>query len=60
MDPACHFVKSESHPEVKQETRHWRLIWNVSDPDRLIDFLVLHDQDHGEVVAFWCIPGVGH
>ena len=36
-DPAMAFIKGEGHPPRKVQTCTWRLIWVVSELDRLLD-----------------------
>ena len=52
MDPAVDFIKSEGHPPRKIKTSSWRLIWNISEVDRLLDNLCFVDQDHHDVYSF--------
>ena len=65
MDPVPIFVKAEGHDEGKVTSKRWRLIWNVSEPDRLINCLLHQEHDdiddvrfRGEVPSFnsghWC------
>ena len=68
MDPVALFVKAEGHDEDKITSKRWRLIWNVSEPDRLIDCLHHQEQDHMDVLfhqseagaASPLATGVGH
>lgn len=52
MDPAVDFIKAEGHPPRKIKTSSWRLIWNISEVDRLLDNLCFVDQDHHDVYSF--------
>ena len=55
MDPASIFVKQEGHGAEKQLTKRWRLIWNISEPDGLLDF---YDQEHADVLTHQMPRGV--
>ena len=48
-DPAIAFVKGEGHPPRKVESETWRLIWNLSEVDRLLDAAVFTDQDKADI-----------
>ena len=50
LDPATLFIKTEGHGERQMESERWRLIWNISDVDRLVDFWIHTDQDHLDVL----------
>ena len=52
MDPAVNFIKGEGHPPRKIKTETWRLIWNLSEVDRLLDCLVFTDQDKADIMSF--------
>ena len=52
IDPVCTFVKKEGHSDRKAEEEAWRLIWNVSEPDRLLACSLHTDSDHGDVLVY--------
>ena len=62
------FVKDEGHNGAKISTGRWRLIWNISELDRLCDAWAHSDQDHYDVAFCQCekgqitplATGVGH
>ena len=43
-------VKAEGIDAKKVTSGRWRLIWNIGEPDRLIDCLLHQEQDHYDVV----------
>ena len=51
-DPAIAFVKGEGHPPRKKTTETWRLIWNLSEVDRVLDCLAFNDQDKSDIQSF--------
>ena len=51
-DPAMAFIKGESHPPRKVESGTWRLIWTLSEVDRLLDAAVFTDQDKADIETF--------
>ena len=51
-DPAMAFIKGESHPPRKVESSTWRLIWTLSEIDRLLDAAVFTDQDKADIEMF--------
>ena len=55
-DPAIAFVKGEGHPPRKVESETWRLIWNLSEVDRLLDAAVFTDQDKADIQSFQSAP----
>ena len=55
-DPALAFVKGESHPPRKLQTKTWRLIWCLSEVDRILDASVFTDMDKSDTLAYQCGP----
>ena len=55
-DPALAFVKGESHPPRKLKTKSWRLIWCLSEVDRVLDAAVFTDQDKSDTLAYQSGP----
>ena len=51
-DPVLLFIKEEGHGEAKAAENRWRLIWNVSEPDRLLVCWLHSDQDHADVFSY--------
>ena len=51
QDAASLFPKGEGHSEKKALEERWRLIWNISEPDRLIDAFINGDQCHCDVLT---------
>ena len=63
------FVKGEGHNSSKITTGQWKLIWNISQIDRLCDTWDHSDQDHYDVAydqrdkgesSPFIATGVGH
>ena len=52
MDPAVNFIKGEGHPPKKIESQTWRLIWNISEVDRLLDSFSYVQQDKLDILTF--------
>ena len=52
VDPVLLFIKEEGHGVAKAAENRWRLIWNVSEPDRLLVCWLHSDQDHADVFTF--------
>ena len=61
MDPTANFIKGEGHPPRKIKTSTWRLIWNLSEVDRLLDCISYVDQDKIDIATFQdgprCVDG---
>lgn len=55
-DPALAFVKGESHPPRKLQTKTWRLIWCLSEVDRILDASVFTDMDKSDTLAYQSGP----
>ena len=51
QDIAVVFDKGEGHSARKVEEKRWRLIWSVSEVDRILDALVSYDQSHFDVIT---------
>ncbi len=59
-DPCMAFIKPEGHPVRKRETKTWRLIWVVSELDRLIDASVFTEQDKADIIHYQTGPRAEH
>ena len=59
-DPCMAFIKPEGHPVRKRESKTWRLIWVVSELDRLIDASVFTEQDKADIVHYQTGPRAEH
>ena len=55
-DPCVAFIKPEGHPVRKRETKSWRVIWVVSELDRLIDASVFTEQDKADIAHYQTGP----
>ena len=55
-DPCVAFIKPEGHPIRKKETKSWRVIWVVSELDRLIDASVFTEQDKADIAHYQTGP----
>ena len=51
QDIAVVFDKGEGHSARKVEEKRWRLIWSVSEVDRILDAFVSYDQSHFDVIT---------
>ena len=51
-DPCMAFIKGEGHPPRKVDTKTWRLIWVVSELDRLLDASVFTEQDKSDIQSY--------
>lgn len=55
-DPCVAFIKREGHPARKKETKTWRLIWVVSELDRLIDASVFTELEKADIATYQSAP----
>ena len=55
-DPCVAFVKGEGHPPRKKQTKTWRVIWVLSEVDRLIDTATYTEQDKMDIAHFQTGP----
>ncbi|CAE7190197.1 Carns1, partial [Symbiodinium sp. KB8] len=51
QDIACLCPEREGHSVSKANDKRWRLIWNVSEVDRLLDAYIHGDQTHLDVLT---------
>lgn len=51
-DPALAFIKGEGHPPRKLQTKTWRLIWCLSEVDRVIDAAIFTEQDKMDTLSY--------
>ena len=58
QDVVCLFPKNEGHSAKKTTEERRRLIWNVSEVDRLLDVYIHGDQCHLDAGTCPCPPRV--